>query len=338
MSPPKFLTNYEQLEEISRRFSQQAQVTRAKIQELQAALSTLEGGDWVGEGARKFYAEMQSSVLPSYQRLATALQNASQLTLTLLRLIREAEADAARVLTPTAEATVRGNNMFGVAFLANDGEPGLLERIGKAISDFWDWLTGNSNSSTPAPTPTPTPGNKGPVTPEQANKIFEDMSNEPDIAFNYPVDGCYARAHLMAERIGERYETTPKKVWAFGDLRVPTSGPYGEIEWGYHVAPVVDVRQPDGSVVPMVIDPSISKKPLTIEEWKGLMNDPNAKTQVTDLGTPPTNPNTGIVFPGSGYWPGSDPRNGDLNGYSDDVMKRYKEAGEKGEPANPVTP
>ncbi|MBX7214204.1 MAG: hypothetical protein K1X39_09360 [Thermoflexales bacterium] len=156
------------------------------------------------------------------------------------------------------------------------------------------------------------------------------MANEKDIAFNYPPDGCYARAHMMTTRIRETYGVEPSKVWAFGDLSVDTNGPYGSVRWGYHVAPVLPVLQPDGTVVNMVIDPSIARRPISVNEWKAIMHAPTADTQITLLGQPPTNASTGKPYPGTGYWPGQDPYNGDLDAYSAEVMRRYLEAGEKG--------
>ncbi len=169
------------------------------------------------------------------------------------------------------------------------------------------------------------------VTLQQAQQMFKAMANQSDIAFNYPNDGCYARAYLMNQRIQQQYGVTPSRVWAFGKLSVPTSGPYGQVNWGYHVASAIPVTQPDGSTQMMVIDPSIESGPVPVNQWAATMHTSPANTQITAPGQPPTNPATGKPFPGTGYWPGADPtRFGGPEGYSNEVMKRYKQCGNAG--------
>ena len=43
-------------------------------------MDVLQGGDWLGNGAKAFYSEMSQSVLPTMNRLAKALQSAAQVT------------------------------------------------------------------------------------------------------------------------------------------------------------------------------------------------------------------------------------------------------------------
>ncbi len=61
-------------------------------------MDTLQGGDWVGPGATAFYAEMNGDVLPSLNRLASALGEASRVTQRISAGFRQAEAEAAAVL------------------------------------------------------------------------------------------------------------------------------------------------------------------------------------------------------------------------------------------------
>ncbi len=166
------------------------------------------------------------------------------------------------------------------------------------------------------------------VTLEDAQAMFDNMAVESNIAFNYPIDGCYARAHIMIERLQEKYNVTPRKIWAFGRLSVDTDTPYGTVTWRYHVAPVIDVTNSDGSTTTYVIDPSIASGPVTVEKWLEIMHAPEADTQITELGQPPTNPSTGQPFDGSDFWPGSDPSD-DLDGYSADLMEDYMNCAER---------
>ena len=73
MAAPKFLGNYDQLAQIAQRFGRESESIRTLIGTLRANVNTLQGGDWVGQGARAFYAEMSSDVLPSLMRLERAL-------------------------------------------------------------------------------------------------------------------------------------------------------------------------------------------------------------------------------------------------------------------------
>lgn len=106
------------------------------------------------------------------------------------------------------------------------------------------------------------PLNNQTITKEKAQELFTKASNMKDIAFKYAYDGCYARAHLMARRF-ETEGVRVDKAWIKGDLYVPGT----DIQWNYHVAPLVYVEGKDGTIEKMVIDPSLFDRPVTLEEW-----------------------------------------------------------------------
>lgn len=56
---------------------------------------------------------------------------------------------------------------------------------------------------------------------EEAQAIFIEMASQDDIAFKYPNNGCYARAHIMGERMLDD-KIVPGKVWIEGNLNVNT--------------------------------------------------------------------------------------------------------------------
>jgi hypothetical protein len=58
--------------------------------------------------------------------------------------------------------------------------------------------------------------------------------------------------------------------------------PGGVGHWVYHVAPLVPVTQPDGSVQMMVIDPSTESGPVTIDKWKADQHDPGSRIVQSD--------------------------------------------------------
>lgn len=99
-----------------------------------------------------------------------------------------------------------------------------------------------------------------------AQRLFNEARAMKDIAWDYKADGCYARAHLMAKRFEEQ-GIHVDKVWIKGDLRVPDAG----ITWNFHVAPIVYVENEQGEVKRMVIDPSLTDGPVSVEQWSSRM-------------------------------------------------------------------
>lgn len=117
----------------------------------------------------------------------------------------------------------------------------------------------------------------------QADRLFTEFKSHTEIPFNYPPDGCYARATAMS-KIAEEDKIEMGKVWATGYLRVKTKSKYTPtIEWGYHVAPVVYVSD-GGKPKLMVFDPSLFDKPVTVDEWTAKMNvDGNPKPHLDKI-------------------------------------------------------
>jgi hypothetical protein len=170
-----------------------------------------------------------------------------------------------------------------------------------------------------------------PISQDRANALFKEMqSHANDIPFDYPVDCCYARAHKMAQMMKDEgvdcgkvwnyapgyppYPEPGKGLVAYSDnVPVPDPGGIGDpdgsgrprVGWGYHVAPVVAVEQPDGSVKMEVIDPSMFDHPVTVEEWKKAQNSEASRIQYSD----PT------VFWADGLPPGSKGSDGKPAGF-----------------------
>jgi uncharacterized Zn-binding protein involved in type VI secretion len=168
----------------------------------------------------------------------------------------------------------------------------------------------------------------GPITPEAAAALFALLAAQGDIAFGFPVDGCYSRAHLMVQRM-QQMGLTPGKVWSFANpdaLRANTPNhPDGYVEWGYHVAPTVPVVQPDGSVQDMVMDPSMFDRPVSVDEWRDAQRAPGRSEPYIDQTAPgdaPTFPD-GTSPGGSGYWPAPDPVEGP-DEHARETMEEYK--------------
>ncbi len=98
----------------------------------------------------------------------------------------------------------------------------------------------------------------------EAEELFKDISKLSNFAFDYILDGCQARAHLIAYKlIADGFQSG--KIWVAGTIKNPRQP---DQNWSYHVAPLIFVRSPEGTIFPYVIDPSLdSQHLLTIYEW-----------------------------------------------------------------------
>jgi hypothetical protein len=103
----------------------------------------------------------------------------------------------------------------------------------------------------------------------------------PCIPFLYPDDGCWGRAHEMCRLIVAE-GVTPAKVWIHGSLHTLTrNNPYCFVNWGWHVAPTLCVRNWFCWTETWVIDPSLFPGPVTKATWKSVQGDPAATLEDT---------------------------------------------------------
>jgi len=159
---------------------------------------------------------------------------------------------------------------------------------------------------------------------DQAAVIFAEFAAAAELALRFPADGCYARTHVMVQRLIGR-GLAPAKVWAFAAgvtdlLRVETPHhPGGRVQWAYHVAPALLVHRPDGGAQEMVFDPLLFDRPVPVDEWRRALHDTPTLVR-TAPGEPPL-PERG----GSGYWPGPDPLEGpDVHAH--ETLEDYRQA------------
>jgi hypothetical protein len=108
------------------------------------------------------------------------------------------------------------------------------------------------------------------ITPEQAEELFNELQANKEIPFRFSEDCCQARASKMAEIMNQK-GVPNQKYWchATGHPQLVMRDYSGKtIWWEQHVAPMVQVKQPDGSIVETIIDPSVTNKgPITKEQW-----------------------------------------------------------------------
>lgn len=146
----------------------------------------------------------------------------------------------------------------------------------------------------PGSTTVPCPGAKKTLTERGAGQLFDEIAANKNIPFDYPVDCCYSRAHSMCRTI-ERKGIACEKIWYF-DKNFGTQAEEASLKptkadgtsvtfpdrhgfeqavaWRYHVAPTVKVAREDGTMQNMVMDPSLSNRPLTKNEWKQIQGSP----------------------------------------------------------------
>ena len=109
-----------------------------------------------------------------------------------------------------------------------------------------------------------------PPMPSEAvmNSIFNLCKNDPDQAFDFKPDGCYARAHKMMAIIAQNGYMCGKQ-FIYGNLAVTVNGSCCQT-WGWHVAPLIRFKNSSGAIEVRIFDPSVSNTPLTKEQWYAL--------------------------------------------------------------------
>lgn len=65
--------NYEQMSNIAKTFQEEAEAIQALAKDTENRVGELHGGGWIGRGSNQFYTEMHERILPSMQRLVSAL-------------------------------------------------------------------------------------------------------------------------------------------------------------------------------------------------------------------------------------------------------------------------
>ena len=96
MSAPTVRSDYDQLNNVAQNFNSQAEALNGMIQNLKSCVDTLQGGDWIGQGAQAFYQEWGDQDLPTLQRLQNAMSEAGRITQQISQLMKEAEDNASK--------------------------------------------------------------------------------------------------------------------------------------------------------------------------------------------------------------------------------------------------
>ena len=107
------------------------------------------------------------------------------------------------------------------------------------------------------------------VSPVDAMRAYEIVRGIDYIPFGYHRDGCYARALYMS------MELAAQRIPSSAQFLEGKLDPSPDIEWRYHVAPMLQVIGEDHRTI---IDPSLAQAPVSLADWIAL-NNPDGATQ-----------------------------------------------------------
>lgn len=130
-----------------------------------------------------------------------------------------------------------------------------------------------------------TPGKASIIDLDTANALFAEIS-QSGLPFGYQQANCHNIAHYIRTFLQSKgYECA--KIWAFAPMVYSVNSsllisftdeknisPTGKIDWGYHVAPILEVRI-GNKVRKMAIDPGLFKSPVRYRTWLAELNTKN---------------------------------------------------------------
>lgn len=113
----------------------------------------------------------------------------------------------------------------------------------------------------------------------EISKAF-DYILQSEIDFDFPQGGCQQRAQIMSMILQKKFSVQHCKVWLFapaalyeGDTRTlfvedkNKLSPNNIVEWNYHTAPAVLVKNAD-KIETFIVDPSVNKtEPIILADW-----------------------------------------------------------------------
>jgi WXG100 family type VII secretion target len=110
MSSNIIQADYEKLDTLARRFSEQSESCHQLFQQVAAKARDLQEEGWEGRGSAAFYAEMEEYVMPAMRRVVRALAAGGTVTSKIRDVMRQAEEEAVRPFI--------GNNAFAMELQA----------------------------------------------------------------------------------------------------------------------------------------------------------------------------------------------------------------------------
>ena len=96
MSAPTVRSDYDQLRSVAQSFNSQAEAIDSMFKNLKSCEDTLQGGDWIGQGAQAFFKEWNDSLVPTLNRLRNAMSESSRITQQISQIMKDAEDQASK--------------------------------------------------------------------------------------------------------------------------------------------------------------------------------------------------------------------------------------------------
>jgi len=176
--------DHDALQQVAQTFSRQLSANQRLVQNLQHRLSVLQNGDWIGQGANAFFAEMQGEVMPALQRLLRALEASERVTKQISGLWREAEQEAANTMhdrTNGGGGSGGGDDMFtdvraAMAGMGGGGAGG--DDIFSGVRDAMNNMGSENASGGVAPMGVPVGGGGGAM-PETSPPMSDPFAEMP---------------------------------------------------------------------------------------------------------------------------------------------------------------
>jgi WXG100 family type VII secretion target len=136
--------DYDGLAQAAKVFNGEAQRAHASFSRLKREIEELRSGRWIGKGAKAFYQEMDSLVLPAFNQLEKAMAGGDQLLSRASKAIHDAEEETTRLFGQGAGGAA--GDGAGAGASAGGGAGGTagsagLSPEGKLISDLLKALT-----------------------------------------------------------------------------------------------------------------------------------------------------------------------------------------------------
>jgi len=144
------LANYEELDEIAKRFARIAEETGQIVQRIRGAAESLENGGWEGGGAGAFYNEMNDEVFPALERLDTALQESGQAAHQVAQIFRDAEEETRDGSAESRASATRGGEANAAAAAPITGARGATRATDATASAPRTDVSGNGDQRAPS--------------------------------------------------------------------------------------------------------------------------------------------------------------------------------------------
>lgn len=144
-----------------------------------------------------------------------------------------------------------------------------------------------------------------PLTMDEARKLIDTMGEyqaSQGFSPDHLPDGCYWRAHL-GEEVAKLYVSDPSMmergyVEATDNTGIQTRDPitHDKVVWGWHTDVVTWVRDQDGNVRRMVLDPAANANPIPLNDWARTLTREGGSAEVSTGAGSTSNPDQNGMF------------------------------------------